>query len=304
MNARRKIKHILNAIIRRGNWFKSKTFRDCQKFWTYNTFNTDVINLGSSSSVYAFCYDDIPVKAANWALSPNPLSGDFAILKNYCGYLNSKHSTVILPLCPFSSLAGNYSIFDDRYYTLLYGTTIPGYSYYREQRVVSMRNNPILYYPLIEMFKDIKYAIFGERNHPLNEMQMEKDSEMRLNSWMKEFSVKSFSSSLSLLNKDAIDEAARILNEIIDFCKMRNMRPVILVPPVYHTLGAQITPQARHQIIDSLVDKIKDKSVWFHNYMDDPCFTNDITLFQNSFFMNKKGAKLFTSRVLHDLGII
>lgn len=304
MSIKSKIKHLVNASIRRGNWFKNEVFKDCSKFWTYDTFNTDVVNLGSSSGVHAFCYEDIPLKAANWAMGPNPILGDLAILKNYCSYLNPHSSTVIMPLCPFTSLAGSYDYFDDRYYTILYCSTIPYYSFRREQKAVQRRNNPVREYPLLSFCSDIKIALFGSKKPILNDEQMEKDALCRLDSWMKEFNISNFDKPLSLINKDSIDDAIRILNETISFCKERNMKPVILIPPVYHTLGEHITQSIRSIVIDPLIEGIEDKSVWFHNYMDDASFSFDISLFENSFFLNKKGAKLFTKRVLCDIGLI
>ena len=44
----KKIYHVINALIRRGRWFNETKFPDCGKFWNYNTFNTDVVNLGST----------------------------------------------------------------------------------------------------------------------------------------------------------------------------------------------------------------------------------------------------------------
>ena len=133
---------------------------------------------------------------------------------------------------------------------------------------------------------------------------MSVDAERWIGSWMKEFSLKDFKTPLSLYNQDAIKDAAKILNEIISFCKERSIRLCLLIPPVYHTLGEKFTPEIRKKIIDSLTEKIDDKSLWFHNYMDDKVFSNDITLFQNSFFLNRKGAMLFTKQVLKDLEII
>ena len=120
-----KIKYILNALIKRGYWFNNVFFEGCRKMSMYSTFNTDVINLGSTSAVHAFNYDGLGLKAGNWAMTRNPLLGDYAILKNYSSFLKKDRSIVIITLCPFSSLAGSYNFLDDRYYTFLYPSTIP-----------------------------------------------------------------------------------------------------------------------------------------------------------------------------------
>lgn len=308
MSVFRKITRILydyvNALIRRGHWFNEVKFPNCKKFWNYNEFNTEVVNLGSTSGLYAFNYEDMPIKGANWALSHNPLSADLAILKNYESFLNPEKSTCIISLCVFSSLAGSYEINEDRYYTLLYPTSIPHFSYKKQQEIKAIRNRPFLYYPIISFFQDIKYLLIKARSSLKSEVEMERDAEIWINSWLKEFSISDFSAPLSLINKDSIDDAAIILNEMIVFCKERNITPVMVIPPMYHTLAEKFSPEARTILIDSLIEKVEDKTIQFYNYMDDNTFGTDRTLFLNSFFLNKRGAKLFTSRLLSDLNLI
>lgn len=304
MNIKSLLTRIINALIRRGYWYNNILFADCNKFWSYNEFNTDVINLGSTSALNAFCYDGLSIKAANFALGHHPLSGDLAVLKNYCSHLKPVGSTVILSLCPFSSLSGNYQCSEDRYYTLLYPTTLPFYSFRRDQQINSIKLHPLHSYTIIGFLQDLKHLFFKPKSKIMSEEQMVVDAKIWLRNWMKEFSLKDFETPLTLYNQDAIKDAAKILNDIISFCRERSIRPCLLIPPVYHTLGEKLTPEIREVIINSLVEEIEDKSVWFHNYMDDSDFSNDRTLFQNSYFMNKKGAQAFTKKVLKDLKII
>ena len=83
MSIKHKIAGKINGVIRRTRWFNEEMFPDCRKFWEYNKFNTDVINLGSTSGCHAFDYEGLPICGGNFALRHNPLSGDLAILKNY-----------------------------------------------------------------------------------------------------------------------------------------------------------------------------------------------------------------------------
>ena len=66
-------------------------------------------------------------------------------------------------------------------------------------------------------------------------------------------------------------------------------------------------PKTWEELVDLLsfiIEKIDDKSVKFYDFMSDSRFSNDITLFQDSFLLNKKGAKKFTEIVLHNMGLI
>ena len=298
----------INALCRKTYWYNEVLFPDCAKFWYHHTFNLDVVNLGSTSGVHAFNYEGVNLKCANWALSHNPLSGDEAILKNYVSYLKPSGSTVIFSLCPFSSLAGSYECHDDRYYTLLYSSSIPSFSKHQQTKVMHMKNRPIKYYPFYEMFRDLGKAISAPllrgRKKVYSEEQMKKDAENWMKGWKLEFSLKSFDTPLSLINQDAINDARIILQRMLLFCEERDMVPIIVIPPVYHTLGEYFSEEAKRQIIDGLLSFIKDSKVRILNYMDDPSYNKNPEFFLNSFFLNGEGAKRFTKQVFADIGLI
>lgn len=304
----RRIGSVINAICRRSYWYKEYFFKDCTKFWSHHTFNLDVVNLGSSSAVHAFCYDDIPLKCANWALIHNPLLADEAILKNYASYLNPQKSVVILPLCPFSALAGSYDYFDDRYYTILYPSSIPSFSLNRLKYIDDVKRWPVKYYPAYEILKDLGHylstCVKSRRSVVLTENQMLQDAEKWMYGWKKEFSINTFDDPLSLVNQDAISDAIEILNRVASFCVERNIKPVVVVPPVYHTLGKLITDNMRQQLIETVLSRINNKDVKIFNYLDDADFSDRRDLFENAFFLNRKGARKFTHKVLNDIGII
>ena len=304
MNLKKKIASKLNGAIRRTHWFNEELFPDCRKFWNYNTFNTDVINLGSTSGYYAFDYEGLPIKGGNFALRHNPLSGDQAILKNYFGYLNPKGSHVIIPLCVFSSLAGSYDFMEDRFYTLIYPSSIPHFSYRRQQQIKAIAASPIRRFPLWSFYTELRAQLRGTSHSTLTEEQMKADADRWIKGWKHEFALSDFSQPLSLINKDGVNDAAEILNDIISFCKERNIKPVIMIPPMYHTLAEKFDEKARQLFVYDLIEKIEDKTVPFHNYMDDSRFSRDSSLFMNSFFLNKKGAKKFTRIALTDIGLL
>lgn len=300
----RKTYHFFNELVKRGRWFNEKMFPDCRKFVEHTTFNLDVINLGSTSGVNAFNYQGLNVKAANWAMGHNPLACDEAILKNYVSYLKADGAIVILSLCAFSSLSGSYNYFEDRYYTILYPSTIPGFSKRKQNEVMAIYNRPLLCIPLYELLRDLWSLLkkpFSKGEKILTEEQMENNAQIWINNWLKEFSVKDFSLPLSLVNQDGLADAVKHLNNMITICKEHNAIPVLVLPPMYHTLAEKFTPNARNILIDSMISRIDDKSVLFLNYMDDSDFSNDRHLFKDSFFLNQRGAKLFTKRVLADL---
>lgn len=298
-----KIKTVLNALIRRGYWYDNVFMPDSRKFSVYSTFNTRVVNLGSTSALAAFDYTGLGVKGANWALRRNPLNGDLAVLKNYSSFLDQEKSTVIIPLCPFSALSGSYEPFEDRYYAVLYPTTIPGYSYVHGVQANEKITNPVLHYPWYALFQDIWHLLENKNTKSLSEECMVVDAKNRMKGWLHEFSLKEASSPLSLVNKYNIEEALNALQGIVDYCKIIHATPVLVVPPMYHTLSSLFTEESRKNLFGDIESLAERNNIQFINYMDDKSFVNERSLFRDSYLLNKRGAQLFTKKVLNELSI-
>lgn len=299
---KKKLKFVINGLIKRGYWYNNCFFQDSRKLYRYRTFNTQVVNLGSTSAVNAFNYDGLDIKAANWAMSRNPLKGDLAILKNYVSFLKSSNSHVIISLCPFSSLSGSYDYLDDRYYPILYPTVIPHFSYHHSLQVEGKWSNPIMHYPWYALFLDIYKLFFRNASSKKTEKELKEDASEKIKSWCHEFSLHNLATPLSLRNKDGIADAICILKELIDYVRMHNGTPYIVIPPMHHTLGDYFTPEMTDKYINVITNKFKE--VKFVDYTHDAEFCNDSSLFKNSYLMNEEGAKLFTKRVLKDLKIL
>lgn len=296
-----KIKDIVNGLIRRGYWFNNEYFPDCRKFLWYKTFNTEVVNVGSTSAVSAFNYSDTTIKAANFAMRRNPLLGDLAILQNYSSFLAPHTSIVIIPLCPFTALSGSYDYMDDRYYKVLYPSTISHYSYFHELEVSAKWNNPVLNYPWYALFIDVWRFFFKSKSKVLSECELKRDAEVKYSSWCHEFSISDFSSPLSLKNMDGIEDAIKLLGDIVSFCEVKYFEPVIVIPPVYKTLSEKFRQPEKEVLFDSILNTPIVKKVRCLNYFDSELFSNNRALFKDSFLLNEKGARLFTKHVLTSL---
>lgn len=298
-----KILHIINAGIRRKSyWYNDILFADCPKFWKHRTFNLDIVNLGSSSGKYAFDYSGLELKGANWAMAPQSLVADLAILKTYSSFLKPQGGIVLIPLCPFSCLGGSGLYLPDKYYSILRMASIPYCSYQKQQEVFAKRDNPLRYYPAIEIIRDI-WSLFRYPDNSIPEKEFRQNAEQFINGWMHEFSILDFKNPLILKNQDAYEDGVRILNEMIQFCLERNLRPIIVIPPVTKQLSLLFTDDMREKFIYSFVNQGNKQGVKFLDYFEDTDFSDNPKLFRNSFFLNNAGAKLFTRRVLKDLGI-
>lgn len=299
-----KIKKKLHYWVSQSYWYNEVLFKDCRKFWEMNVSNLDVINLGSSSGVYDFDYSGLSVKGMNWAVAPQTIYGDFAILKQFASHLK-KGATIIYPLCPFTSISGAVKYVEDRCYSFLDLENIPDGHYLRMIKVKQMQNNPLLFYPLLSILRDLKHAVRknGENTRILDEFQMIEDAKLSLNSWNDQFHIDDLSAPFVGKYKVVYDDGTKLLKEMSVFCKEKHLRFIIVIPPMYKTLAACFSPSARENLIDSFVRNGIDSSVLYLNMMDDENFTNDISLFRSSYYLNTIGAKKYTSYLLNKINI-
>jgi hypothetical protein len=293
----------INALIRKGYWYNNFLFPDCNRISENIKFGIDVLNLGSTSGVNAFCYEGININGVNLAMQGNPLLGDMEIMNNYSSYLKPCGSYVIMPLCPFSFLAGSYDYFDDRYYLLLNIKSIPNGNYKHRQNVYAKFQAPLLHYTFYGFFSDIKHLICSERAI-LKGGDYQANAEQWIKSWLHEFSMDSLDASLTLKDKDGIDDAIKILKSLITYCRYCNATPIIVIPPISAPLAKKLSVDTLNKFLYKPINAIATETgVRFIDYMYFPEMSEDLSLFKDAYLMNTKGAKLFTKKLLKDIGI-
>lgn len=290
-----------NKVIRRTEWYELY-WNGVQKFWYLSRFNLDVVNLGSNSGKYAFDYEDLDISGMNWAVGPQSLVHDFNILKNYFSYLRSG-ATVLITLCPFSSLVSQYNKNTNlKYYTFLHPATILNFDENERMKALKIQENPIREMPWLcikQTFKErIKYVI----HRSLPKCDMEKSSMIFIDSWKKQFGIMDLDEPLSEQHRKDQENRICVLRGMIEFCFERELKPVLVIPPVHPSLSKRLTAKCRENYIYSFVRTANERNVPFLNYMDDERFHDDRYFF-NPFFMSKEGAKKLTRIILKELDI-
>ena len=299
-----KLKKFINSryrsIILNSDWYNSM-FTDCKKFWNGFHMGLDIVNLGSTSSVYAFSYDDVDKKCANWAMRPQTLYADFLILQNYCSYLKPG-SVVLIPLCPFSSLSSPRYLTKgvDRYFTMLAPESIWPFSLEKYNKMMDIKNNPKRYYPVAALRKDLVHILKKDtREYSISPNQFEQDALSRIEGWKSEFSILDFSNPMRLHNKDMFETGVGVLREMIEFCREREYKPVIVIPPVTKQLAEKLPTYARKKYMYEFVREGNVAQIPLLDYFDDVRFQKE-EWFRDSLLMNNEGAKVFTKQVMID----
>ena len=292
---------LLNYPLKKTWWYES-TYGDAVKMKNWNTYGLDLVNLGSSSPKFACDYSNLEIKAANWAMAPQGLINDLAILKNYHSFIKENGFVVVLQICPFNLMTGEKKRkgYYDKYHYFLSPVLIKCFSRQTQKKICRMIDYPLLGSPKVAIKAIVKKMLGKDKACYLN---AETDAKRRINSWKKQFLIESFSDPLSEEHLNAIKYNVNLLYEIIEFCRERSLKPVLGIMPATKTLKEHIPEDFMQRAFYDAVEKVKeDTGILFLDYYRSTEFEND-DLYLDSFLMNKKGRELFTQRMLTDLGI-
>ena len=300
-----KIKNKLKGLIKKSYWYNYIVFPDCRKFWEIKQEPLDIVNLGSSSANHAFSYEDVSeYNCANWAMSPQSLTEDLAILQNYSSYIR-KGGYVLIPLCPFSCLGGSTLLMNDKYYTILSASSIPFFSLKKKLQMLDIKEHPINYYPLVQLKVDIRNFLKRKKGiieKQISHTEFDKNAQTWIQNWMKEFSLYSLDDSLTLRNQDSFDDAVLLLKSMVAYCKQKEFNAVFVIPPISEALIRKFPEEIRKKYIYDLISKTGG-DVPVLDYIGNQLFKSE-ELFLNAFYLNSKGRRIFTYRVLKDLKLI
>lgn len=301
----------INNRVKKTNWYKN-IIPPFGKFPTNEwrkidkRDNFDVVNLGSSSALYAFNYDGINIKGFNWAMQPQSLEYSLKVLMTYKSLLK-KNAVVFIPLCPFSGLNAVKKwpkTCNDKYYSILDKSFIDDYL-----NVKKRREYPLLASPkesIKRLLKDVpRLEMPNYRNN--GKIDFESDANKWISNWKKEFSITNLNEPLSEENIIRRNHDKIMMNKLLKICFENSLRPIFVLPPVHRTLSVLLTKDFRKNYIESFVNEFLNNGDYsnmkFLNYLDDDRFLTD-DLYYNSFFLNEKGAKLFTRVLLKEFASV
>lgn len=304
-------------ILYKTNWYKSMFLDPNHEIYPDNVWyrehderNFDVVNLGSSGGKWAFYYADLNVKAMNWAQQPQTLLEDYNLLRHFHSILK-RGGYVLITIMPFTGLNKKTGLMDAMKYVKfdIQGEPIQPYMFKEAQRYASY---PILFKK--QAFKAlIKYFIGSDKKcglrpetqleyNPMKNSELEKDAKRWIDGWKKQFGISDFDAPLTRENEEGRAYRIKLMQTLIDFCTERGYKPVYVIPPVTEHLAKYYTPKFEETYIYGYLKEV-NRVVLTLDYSKDSEFRFNDELFFNSFFLNKKGRKLFTRRVVKDLKI-
>lgn len=293
---------ILNALYKRTNDYRN-IFADTEKFRNDDSIpnGLQLVNLGSNHPKFGFNYDGLNVKAMNWAVGPQSLEYDFAILRKECHHL-ADNAVVLIPICVLKMFLYRHPFGEHlKYYGILPKDDIVGYTQKTKNTHIDY---PLLFHPkkIKRLIKDVP-AVTNNLlidTNPMNETQLKADADFWINCWNREFDIDINNLVLSDINKTNIKRNIHLLNEMIQFCLNRKLRPVICILPVTDYLGNRFSEDFVNNQILTYVNEANTQKCPVFNHLKDKRFT-DSSLYINSFFFNLHGRKQFTKMIIEEL---
>lgn len=294
---------LLNALYKRTNAYRNQ-FVDVHKFSVKGGVgdNLEIVNLGSNHPKFGFDYRGLDVKGENWAVGPETFEYDFAVLRKNASHL-APGSVVVLPICllKFFLYRQNSRAIHLKYYSFLNSQDIVGYS---KKEYICNYMFPLFFHPraIRSLLRDSKKdnRLLLDTNLCDTDAKLNKDADYWIDCWNREFDIQLPSPTLKPNNRNDIIQNIRILNEMIDYCLSRGLKPIIAILPVTNYLYSRFTPEFIDKYILGYIADANKAGVPVMNYLSDERFT-DPSLYINSFFFNTTGRKKFTKQFVEDL---
>ena len=304
---------VLNKLVKHTNWWKNNFLYTNQFYngWTYRETpvrNLQIANVGSNPARFAFHYDD--VLGENWSTGTQGLDMDLQILRHQHSLLR-KGAYVLLPIVPFSSVSGYLDKFPKskrylaKYTKALDNLQIKQLPYFegvrRYIKYPLLYNWKILLYIIRDVPSDTRLTIV---ENLMQKNEMLKDAKNWMKCWMEEFNIKDLHATLSPELQNARERSIDMMCDMISFLLERGYRPILISTPMSEALSEYFTQDIKETYIYSFVRSIQEKyDIPYLDYTNDKELTNH-DLYFNALFMNLRGRKLFTKRVLKDLRLI
>lgn len=306
---------VLNKALKQTNWYNNvlvytKQMCSNEGYRDYLVRNLDIVNVGSNPARFAFHYDY--VMGENWSTGNQGKDMDFEILRFRHSFLR-KGGVVLLPIIPFSGVAGFLKKNKPEYLGIKYYAKFAHTLDYGQANGIPECHKATwwLKYPLLCEPKALRYLFFDQQpdtrlllsEQPMMMPQVIEDARHRVEWWLKEFNMRTLDEPLSKELEEGISNTVAIMQQMIDYLSECDLRPVIILLPTAKPLQQYFTQDIKQRLVYDFIGQIERPTVEFLDYSNTEEFL-DPQLYFDSLFMNLRGRKVFTRRVLKDLNLI
>lgn len=249
-----------------------------------------IANVGSSHGAYNFLYDDISEKGYscfNFANASQSYDYDLAVLKEFQDHMQ-EGSVLFIPISYFSF---NNEVINSeeaealsvRYYHCLSPENIPDYDLYVD---IVTHKLPILSAgeDILELIPELNIVLTAHAaNNGIDEEKIAKQAQERYS--------RHFDNKEEYFMPERIEE----LYEIIDFCKERNITPVLITTPFTKYYIDLVTQDFLEEFYATINRVAYDTDVNYYDYSHDSRFYDNLEHFSDSDHLTEDGARRFTA---------
>jgi len=246
-------------------------------------YGLEIVNLGSTFSKSGFDYQYFGKKGFNFAVAPQPLKVDREVLEKYQDHIRGGAVVVVVVVCPF------------------------GFSLYEYEKI----KKPI-FCRCASRLKSLLKKMIGEeriqryRQHGQASLSVSELSHInacrRVDAWKTEFSLANTTVQKPTPElQETFKKTAGELAKILDLCRKRHFRPIIINMPAAKEEYGQFSDEFIKLFYDDNIKKVDTSGVPVVDYFRDPRF-DDAALYENyADCLNDKGRRLFAEVLIEDL---
>lgn len=278
-----------------------KTETETDKF-AYMPESIKVCNVGSSHGKNSFDYSQYEdMGCFNFGLTSQRFQYDYRLLENYSDRLE-EGAIVFIPFSYFSiwgtadELRDDFDSMNNRYYRILPPRLIINYDPWVD---ICEHYLPVLsaYDDMIDVFKD---AILGDGANSSfyeKEIDFDKDSE---DAYAAQVLAYRDENGERIVNEDRV----RALSDIINLCKEKGARPVLITTPLTYVFTDKIKerdPEFLEDFYKTAHEIADENGIEYYDYSMDDRLCGNTDYFIDSHHLNSDGAKLFTGFVMDEI---
>jgi hypothetical protein len=258
----------------------------------------EIINLGSGASYNGIDFSFCTNKYCSFARAPQSFEYDFKLLREYSSLLKEKCIVLIVVTCPLSFGRAKKTTKERISRGLRYVHYLP------QKEICDI--NRIVYYleKFLFLFSNIKkmiQAIKGNSSSNIQCKDKKKQADELLEVWLRQAELTDLKNANQAAEQiDDIQIRIQHLKNIVDYCKAKKYRPIIVIPPISRYLKSYISDEFLDAFMYKNIEMASGDDTPIFDYCNDERFSQ-LELYSNGLFLEEKGRILFSEILWNDI---
>lgn len=266
--------------------------------------NLQIVNLGTTGAYYAFDYLKCKFTGMNMAIYTQPFSYDLKLLQKYEKNINKKAViliTIEYPIFLFPNIPkGRLEV-----YNQFNKIVKPDKKTLRQWFLINcFQLFPFLIHKYYTSIFNMIYleSTNGKINH-FTRRERQQIVDDKIKNWWKAAGMKDKElkgSQLTVSIKNRLRQSQLNLNELLNFCKDKNWKPVLIMLPYSQDINNRLEKPLLDKICYNNLTSFLEKGILFLDYSHDLRLSS-ADLYMDMEYLNENGRAVFSEIVFRDL---